>query len=90
MAAYPMGSLTWGEMRELLLKDHQVVEQRIIVPLKGGPEEMVFLKRQDGAKWHCHPFPILFTLDEMLTPQAIRNICGGLKLSPKPFGLPLG
>ena len=90
MSAYPMGALTWGEMRELLLKDHDVIEFTMKVPIPGGLEEMTFLRRTDGAKTYVHKFPILYDLEEFLSAPAIRNICGGLKISPKPFGLPLG
>jgi hypothetical protein len=91
MSAYPMGALTWGEMRDLLLNEHGVVEVKHQVPAPGGGnEEMVFLTRPDGHKIHVHKFPILFTTDEFLSAPIIRNICAGLKISPKPFGLPLG
>lgn len=85
-----MGALNWGEMRELLLKDHGVVEVRMNVPTETGTEEMIFLQRPDGAKTHVHKFPILYADDEFLSAPVIRNICAGLKISPKPFGLPLG
>jgi hypothetical protein len=92
MSAYPFGALTWSEMRELLIKDHGVAEERIDVPMPGGAtEQMVYLKRlDDKKKLHCHPFPILYGPDEMLSAPVIRNICKSLKISPKPFGLPLG
>jgi hypothetical protein len=85
-----MGALTWGEMRNLLISEHGVSEDSILVSISGNEERMVYLRRSEGVNRFVHPYPILMESDEFLTPQMIRNICKGLNLSPKPFGLPLG
>ena len=85
-----MGALTWGEMRQLLLDKHVVIEESLAVNVNGQIENYTYLRRMDGKKLLCHPFPILTLPDEFMTAQAIRNICAKLKVPVHDFGLTIG
>lgn len=86
MAAYPFGVWQWKDLREQLKTKYGVTPKSI----KIGDQDSIYLVRKNGEKPITHMLPVLLEDDENVTPQVLRNICDGLKVSKQDFGLTLG